>query len=276
MTAPAPYEQPGAAYASPIPVRRAHLGDALASEWTKIRSVRSTVWTLGVMILLITGSALAIGVLASGVGNEGGVEEEASALGFGFFGVLLGSLCVITLGVLTIASEFGTGMIRTTLTACPTRERVLSAKAIVLFTLVFVITTLASALAGAILSGLVNAPSADAGEWLRSTVGVGAYVGLLGLLGLALGTIIRHSAGAITVMIGVMLLPLVAAMFMYSERLAGLQGWLLRYSIPSQIVALYGDLGPGGPHGWDSLWIMLGVTAVALAGAYSSLHNRDA
>ncbi|MFD5428440.1 ABC transporter permease subunit [Streptomyces sp. NPDC127084] len=276
MTAPAPYQQPGASYASPIPVRKAHLGDAIASEWTKIRSVRSTMWTLGVMIMLIIGSALSIGVLAAGAGAEGGVEQEASALGFGFFGVLLGSLCVITLGVLTIASEFGTGMIRTTLTACPTRERVLAAKAIVFFALVFVITALTSAFAGLILTGLVSAPSAGVGEWLRSTVGVGAFVALLGLLGLSLGTIIRHSAGAITVMVGVMLLPLVSAMFMMSQRLADLQNWLLNYSIPSQIVALYGDIGPDGPQGWEPLWIMLGVTGVVLAGAFASLHNRDA
>ncbi|WP_338673009.1 ABC transporter permease subunit [Streptomyces sp. SCSIO 30461] len=272
----APYHQQGASYASPIPVRKAHLGDAIASEWTKIRSVRSTMWTLGVMIMLIIGSALSIGALAANAGSEGGVEQEASALGFGFFGVLLGSLCVITLGVLTIASEFGTGMIRTTLTACPSRERVLAAKAIVFSALVFVITSLTSFFAGLILMGLVSAPPADAGEWLRSTVGVGAFVALLGLLGLALGTIIRHSAGAITVMVGVMLLPLVAAMFMISKQLEDLQNWLLHYSIPSQIVALYGDIGPGGPQGWDSLWIMLGVTGVALAGAFASLHNRDA
>ncbi|MGW1882969.1 ABC transporter permease subunit [Streptomyces sp. NPDC001970] len=274
MTAPTSYEQPDAAYASPIPVRRAHLGDALASEWTKIRSVRSTMWTLGVMIVLMVGigSAIAAIVAASGVGTQG-----ESALTLGFFGVLLGSICVITLGVLTIASEYGTGMIRTTLTACPSRARVLTAKAIVFFVLVFTITTVTATLVAALQTALVDASPASGSDWLRATVGVGLFLALLGLLALAVGAMIRHSAGAITIMIGLMLLPLVAAMFMFSESLAGLQEALLEYSIPSEIIALYGEsaTGTSGPSGWEPLLIMLGVTAVAMGGAYLTLHQRD-
>ncbi|WP_351223153.1 ABC transporter permease subunit [Streptomyces sp. NPDC002133] len=274
MTAPTSYEQPDAAYASPIPVRRAHLGDALASEWTKIRSVRSTMWTLGVMIVLMVGigSAIAAIVAASGVDTQG-----ESALTLGFFGVLLGSICVITLGVLTIASEYGTGMIRTTLTACPSRARVLTAKAIVFFVLVFTITTVTATLVAALQTALVDASPASGSDWLRATVGIGLFLALLGLLALAVGAMIRHSAGAITIMIGLMLLPLVAAMFMFSESLAGLQEALLEYSIPSEIIALYGEsaTGTSGPSGWEPLLIMLGVTAVAMGGAYLTLHQRD-
>ncbi|MFE7774546.1 ABC transporter permease subunit [Streptomyces sp. NPDC057445] len=274
MTAPAPYQQPGAAYASPIPVRKAHLGDALASEWTKIRSVRSTMWTLGVMILLMVGIGMSVAALVAAAGEAG--VQQTPALALGFFGVLLGSICVITLGVLTIASEYSTGMIRTTLTACPSRARVLTAKAIVFFLLVFTITTVTATLVAAVQTAFVDAPSASASEWLRATVGIGAFIALLGLLALAVGAIIRHSAGAITIMIGVMLLPLVGAIFMYSESLAELQEFLLNYSIPSQIIALYGE-GPqgNGPTGWDSLLIMLGLSAVAMGGAYLTMHNRD-
>ncbi|MGW2558010.1 ABC transporter permease subunit [Streptomyces sp. NPDC001514] len=275
MTAPTPYQQPGASYASPIPVRRAHLGDALASEWTKIRSVRSTMWTLGVMIVLMLGVGSGIAAIISAVG-EAPVEQQP-ALGLGFFGVLLGSICVITLGVLTISSEYGTGMIRTTLTACPSRARVLTAKATVFFLLVFAVTTLTATLVAVIQSAVVDAPRASAGEWLRSTVGIGLFIALLGLLALAVGAIIRHSAGAITIMIGLMLLPLVAAMFMFSESLLKLQQALLSYSIPSLIVALYGEVAAEGtgPSGWQPLLIMLGVTAVAMGGAYLTLDKRD-
>ncbi|MFD7443234.1 ABC transporter permease subunit [Streptomyces sp. NPDC059909] len=275
MTAPTPYQQPGAAYASPIPVRRAHLGDALASEWTKIRSVRSTMWTLGVMIVLMLGVGSGIAAIVAAVG-ESPVEQQP-ALGLGFFGVLLGSVCVITLGVLTIASEYSTGMIRTTLTACPSRARVLTAKAIVFFLLVFAVTTLTATLVAVIQSAVVDAPRASAGEWLRSTLGIGLFLALLGLLALAVGAIIRHSAGAITIMIGLMLLPLVAAMFMFSNSLVKLQEALLTYSIPSLIVALYneGAVEGNGPSGWEPLLIMLGVTAVAMGGAYLTLDKRD-
>ncbi|MEU4063617.1 ABC transporter permease [Streptomyces wedmorensis] len=285
MTAPAhqPAQAPYA-YVSPIPVRRAHLGDALASEWTKIRSVRSTMWTLGVMILLML--ALGLGVAAIAAASQRAMSEdgqaamvEESALGFGFFGMLPAAICVITLGVLTIASEYGTGMIRTTLTACPSRGRVLAAKAIVFFLLVFTVTTVTAALVAVAQVAIVGDIAAEptASEWLRATAGAGAYLALLGLLSLALGTVIRHSAGAITVMIGLLLLPLVVGLFMMSEALESVREWLFTYAIPSQMIALYSDQPPfgEGPAGWEPLFILGGVTAVVLGGAFALLNSRD-
>ncbi|MFD3334363.1 ABC transporter permease [Streptomyces sp. NPDC058700] len=276
MTAPAPHHAPAPySYVSPIPVRRANLGDALASEWTKIRSVRSTLWTLGTMILLMLG--IGLGVAAIAAASEAPMGGE-SALGFGFFGMLPASICVITLGVLTISSEYGTGMIRTTLTACPSRARVLTAKAIVFFLLVFTVTTVVAGLVGAAQVGMVDAAEPSAAGWLRATVGAGAYLAMLGLLSMAIGTVVRHSAGAITVMIGVLLLPLVAAMFMFSEALRSVQEFLLTYSVPSQMIALYTDSAPfgdGGPAGWEPLLIMTGVTGAVLAGAFALLNSRD-
>ncbi|HET6356603.1 ABC transporter permease subunit [Streptomyces sp.] len=274
----ATYQQHGApagAYSSPIPVRSAHLGDALASEWTKIRSVRSTMWTLGVMIVLMIGLGILAAVAASA--SEADLGDQ-SPLFLGFYGVLLGSICVVTLGVLTIASEFGTGMIRTTLTACPGRARVLAAKSIVFFLLVFTLTTVLAGLVGALQNSIVTTGRESTGEeWFRATVGVGLFVAVLGLLALAIGTIIRHSAGAITIMIGVMLLPLVAAMFMFSEALQDVQRALLDYAIPSLLIAFYSEaaLTDTGPTGWTPLWILIGVTAVAMAGAFFSLQKRD-
>ncbi|MER5204318.1 ABC transporter permease subunit [Streptomyces sp. NPDC002825] len=276
MTAPAPHHAPAPhAYVSPIPVRAAHLGDALASEWTKIRSVRSTMWTLGVMILLMVG--IGLGVAAIAAASEAPMGEE-SALSFGFFGMLPASICVITLGVLTIASEYGTGMIRTTLTACPSRARVLTAKAIVFFLLVFSIAVVVTGLVAAAQVGMVDAAEPTTGEWLRSTVGAAAYLATLGLLSMAIGTLIRHSAGAITVMIGLLLLPLVAAMFMFSEALTSVREFLLTYAIPSQMIVLYSThppFGEDGPSGWEPLFILLGVTAAAFAGAFGVLNSRD-
>ncbi|MFI9000168.1 ABC transporter permease [Streptomyces sp. NPDC053541] len=267
---PGPY-----AYVSPIPVRRAHLGDALASEWTKIRSVRSTMWTLGVMVLLLLGIGLAVGAIAAASTPE---MSEEPVLGLGFFGMLPASICVITLGVLTISSEYGTGMIRTTLTACPSRGRVLAAKAIVFFVLVFSLVTLLAAVVGAAQVAMVEAVEPSGGEWLRSTVGAGLFLSLLGLLAMGVGAIVRHSAGAITVMIGVLLLPLVAAMFMFSEALRSVQEALLTYALPSQMIALYSETAPfdgRGPAGWEPVLILFGLTAAVLGGAFALLGSRD-
>uniref|UniRef100_J2K451 ABC transporter integral membrane protein n=2 Tax=Streptomyces auratus TaxID=114687 RepID=J2K451_9ACTN len=257
-------------YVSPIPVRPTHLGHALASEWTKIRSLRSTIWTLGVMVVLTVG----IGLLASvAAGSE---REMDPLLGVGFVGVLLGSLCVITLGVLSISSEYGTGMIRTTLTACPSRVRVLTAKAVVFFTLALVLTTVATTLVALLDTGLLNGPAPTTDQWLRATLGAGLYVALLGLLALAVGALLRHSAGAISTMMGVVLLPMLLALFLQGESVKDIQRALIEYSVPSALATLY-DIPflPTGPTGWTPLWILAGVTAVVLGGAYAAVAQRD-
>ncbi len=77
-------------------------------------------------------------------------------------------------------------------------------------------------------------------------------------------------------MIGVVLLPLVLAMFMFSESLADLQQALFEYSIPSQLAVFYdASVTQSGPSGWDPLWIVAGVTAVVLGGAFLALEKRD-
>ncbi|MER6123826.1 ABC transporter permease [Streptomyces sp. NPDC001795] len=279
QAAPAWQAAPGSAYptyTSPIPVVRTHLGHAVASEWTKIRSVRSTMWTLGVFILLVIGIGLAAGAL---VANSSGESAGLNPLSLGFFGILLGSICIITLGVLTTASEYGTGMIRTTMTACPSRTRVLAAKAIVFFLVAFVVTLVAATLVAfaqvAMLSGHGTKDPSGA-EWLKGTLGVSLYIALLGLISLVIGSIVRHSAGAITIMIGAVLAPLVIALFMFAQSLENVRKALVEYSIPNQLSVFYANsLSESGPSGWDPLWIILGATAAAFAGAWLLLEKRD-
>ncbi|MDT0465863.1 ABC transporter permease [Streptomyces gibsoniae] len=279
QAAPAWQTDPGSAYptyTSPIPVVRTRLGHALSSEWTKIRSVRSTMWTLGVFVLLVVGIGLLVAALVAA--NSGTSELNGqNPLSFGVFGLLLGSICLMTLGVLTTASEYGTGMIRTTMVACPSRGRVLAAKAVVFFAVAFTVTLVSVGLvAFADVALLDGARTPSGGEWLKGTLGISLYLALLGLLSLALGSIIRHSAGAITIMIGVVLAPLVIALFMFSDSLDSVRKALFEYSIPNQLSVFYSNsLTSSGPSGWDPLWIMAGVTAAAFAGAYLLLERRD-
>ncbi|WP_328837008.1 ABC transporter permease subunit [Streptomyces europaeiscabiei] len=275
---PAPNWQgaPGTSYTSPIPVVRTHLGHAISSEWTKIKSVRSTMWTLGVFVVLVIGLGLLFALIAAS--TDMNLEGE-SPLGLGLFGLMIGSVCILTLGVLTTASEYGTGMIRTTMAACPSRGRVLLAKAIVFFALTFTVTLVTTAFIGfaqvAILEGN-GATSPDGEEWFKATVGVSLFLALFGLLALLMGSLIRHSAGAITLMLGVFLAPLVIAIFMFSESLKEVQEFLLEYSIPSQLSVFYGaELSQSGPSGWEPLWIMTGLVAAAFVGAYALLEQRD-
>ena len=90
----------------------------------------------------------------------------------------------------------------------------LTAKAIVFFALALALTTVATTLVALIDSRCSTAPAPTADQWLRATLGAGLYVALLGLLALSVGTLLRHSAGAISTMMGVVLLPMLLALFM--------------------------------------------------------------
>jgi ABC-2 type transport system permease protein len=284
---PAP---PGAAFSSPIPVTPARFGHALRSEWTKIRTVRSTLWTLGVMLVLVIGVDL---LVVTALRNHR--DASMPVLAPGLFGLLLGQIAVLTLGALVITSEYGNGMIRTTFTACPSRSRVLAAKAVVFFAVSFATTTLACALtaviADAVIAGYQVGPdgyhdpgvvvhngvtAASGGEWLGATVGVGLYVALLGLLALSVGALLRHSAGAITTMLGVVLLPLIVALFLPGS-LDSTRRALIRYSAPNGLASLYHVpmIGDGSQNGVHQLVTLVVVTAVALAAAFTVLNTRD-
>ncbi|MEE1938738.1 ABC transporter permease [Streptomyces sp. TRM 70361] len=284
---------PGPGYASPIPVVTTHLGHAIASEWTKIRSVRSTVWTLAIMFVLVVG----IGALvAVGLGTED--TAGAPVLAGGFFGLMLGQLCVITLGVLVITSEYSTGMIRTTLTACPQRARVLTAKAVVFFLLSFTMTLIActltalmqsAAVEGKPLSEFASTDSfngetisageavATGGEWLGATVGAALYVALLGLLSLAVGALLRSTPGAITSMLGLVLLPFIVSLFLFTESVREFGEKLREYSALNGLSSLFRlpMEGDATGTGWPLLGLLALVTLAALIGAYARATTRD-
>jgi ABC-type transport system involved in multi-copper enzyme maturation permease subunit len=299
MTAPAapsPYgyqPQPQAQqpqFSSQTAVEKTTLGQAIASEWTKIRTVRSTMWTLGVMLLLVVGINLLVLIPISS-----DHDTSIPVLAPGLFGLILGQMAILTLGVLVITSEYGTGMIRTTFTACPQRSRVLAAKAIVFFLVSFVTTTVACTLTAAFSNAAVggrrvspedgNQPGvivrdgltqASGSQWLGATVGVGLYVALLGLLALSVGTLLRHSAGAVTSMVGVVLLPLIVALFLPGS-MQSTRDHLIRYSAPNALASLYHIpmIGSNDQNGVRQLLILACVTAVALGGAFAALNSRD-
>jgi len=275
--APAGHAAEPGGYRSPIPINRTHLGHAVASEWTKIRSVRSTMWTLGIMVVLLLGLDL---LVATAVSSHSMPEKQMFTPVL--FGLLPGCICVITLGALVVTSEYGTGMIRATMTACPARGRVLAAKALVFFLLAFVVTTVTCSLAALLNSALLDTIdsaglAAESSDWINATLGEGLFVALLGLLTLGVGTLLRHSAGTITAMLGAVLLPMVAGpilMQIPSLNTAGEK--LLEYS-PLSGLGSFVSL-PFGPEKVDAWGVFGGyavVTAAVLAGGFALLRTRD-
>ena len=174
----------------------------LRSEWAKIRTVRSSYWSL--LVVLVAMSGLGAIISATQTGPQGaGFDPVLSSLS----GVLLAQLAIGVLGVLVITSEYSTGMIRSTFIAAPQRRSVIAAKAAVFGGAAFVVGTVASFITFFVGQAVMgsNGVSLTAPGALRSVIGVGLYLGLLGVFAVGLGTIIRSSAGAIAALFGLLL-----------------------------------------------------------------------
>jgi hypothetical protein len=168
-------------------------------EWVKLASLRSTWWTLGITIAAAAG----IAVLAAAGTKTPSADLVNSMMTGMFAGVLLAGV----LGVLAVTSEYASGTIRATLAAAPRRPLVLAAKAAV-FGVTMLITGQAAAFlsffaGSAALGHGIAAPALGQPGVLRTIVLSGASLALIGLLGLGLGAIIRHTAAAVAVLAGV-------------------------------------------------------------------------
>ncbi|MFB6680167.1 ABC transporter permease [Streptomyces sp. NPDC056390] len=195
----------------------------LRSEWTKFWSLRSSWITLvaSVVVLMVFGAIAAFthspdgGAMSGPPGAESGGATDAVSLAL--VGASFASLIVGVLGVLMSAGEYGTGMVRSTFAAVPRRLPVLWSKAVVIGPLVMIVTTIGALAAFTIgtmgLDGQqISLTMGDDGV-LRSLVGAGVYLGLVAMMGVALGSLIRSTAGGIASLVGVLLiLPSLASL----------------------------------------------------------------
>ena len=183
-------------------------------EWLKLRSVRSTAWVLLVFAAGMIG--LAILVMAHQHWATMSPADQASfdPTNNSFAGLALGQLALGVLGVLAITTEFSSGMIRATFAAVPRRPLLLAAKAAVLGAVTLVAGEILAFVAFAVGEAVLRspAPHATLGQpgVLRAVLMAGAYPGLIALIGLGLGAVIRHTAGAICAVVGILfVLPLI-------------------------------------------------------------------
>ncbi len=191
----------------------------IVSEWIKLRSVRSWVIMIAAAAaLLVAFGALAASVASGAVtpdggsprggGGGGGPFGSADPTAISLAGVTLGQLIVGILGVLFISNEYANGMIRSTFAAVPRRLPVLWAKAIVLgavLALVMVLASVAAFLVGQQLLGDGRSTTLAADGVLRAVIGSGLYLAGIGVLGIAVGALMRNTAGAIAVVVASLL-----------------------------------------------------------------------
>ena len=261
---------------------------AVYAEWTKLRTVRGSTWALFALVAL---SLLFTAVLSAGSTTTGGAGMSECTGGEcndvvmdSLFGIYVGQFAVVAFAVLAVTSEYATGMIRVTFAADPRRRIVLIAKAAAVTAVVLAIgvaTAAASYVIGRSLltgGGFTAAngyPVRGIADVLRPVGGTGLYLAALALLCLAAGAILRHAAGTITAILGLLFVPLLA-------------GPLLPENIGDQVLRLgpmtaglaiqrtieRSDSVPIAP--WAGLGVAWLWAAVALAIALWLIGRRDA
>lgn len=257
------------------PVEQAGFGHVLRSEWIKLWSVRSTWWTM--LALVVLGAGLTTLICWGNAEWLASTDADEAPGSFITWGMMIAQVCAVIVGVLTVTSEYGTGMIRTTLAATPSRGRVMAAKAIVVAALLLVVGT-ATALLGYLggnwfLEQEGIGLSMD-GDVLRSMYGSGLFLAGLGLFSLAVGFLVRHTAAAISIVlalvfvVGNMVILVPGDFGIFLERvMPGNAGGTLASPVP---------FNPDMLAPWPSFGIFAAETAALLGLAWHLLRRRDA
>jgi ABC-2 type transport system permease protein len=262
-----------------VAYRASTFGDVLRSEWTKLRSVRSTFWALTVTVVLGVVLGAVISAAAAHSYAKFSVSQKLSwdPTGVSGAGMGIAQLAIAVLGVLCISSEYSSGMIRTSLIAVPKRGRVLAGKSLVFAGVTFVVgevTTFVAFLMGqALISG--HAPAAALGDpgVARAVTGAGLYLAALAVLSVAAGTLLRRPAAAIACMMAVLLvLPLIAQALPDSWRNPVTEFWPTQAG--SQLTSVYHSAHTLQP--WPGFGVMCLFVAIVYAIAWTVLDRRDA
>jgi ABC-2 type transport system permease protein len=254
---------------------RVTFGRLVRSEWIKLWTVRSTWWVVPITVIAQAGIAWMIAYF--------GIRELADA-GVGFDvtaadvvgGIQFAQLAICVLAVLTITGEYSTGMIRSTLTAAPTRTPALLAKGLVVVVVAFVtgvIGTLVSwAVTYPVLGEQYRVDLAD-GVNQRILVGAPLYLAAIALLAFGIGAMLRHSAGALATVLGLLLVveTIVASIpWSFFEKVSP----YLPMSAGSQLVQTAGPDAVLSP--WEGYGVLVAWGVVALVAAMVLVRRRDA
>jgi ABC-2 type transport system permease protein len=248
------------------------------SEWTKIRSVASTVWTLSLAGVV----TIALGMLISALSkNEFDSMSRADRLSFdptyiSFAGTSLGQLAMIVFGVLVVSNEYSTGMIRTSLAAVPQRGAFLVSKIAVATGLALAVglaTSFVTFFLGQAMLGEHRASIGDPGV-LRAVIGGGLYMTLIAMFSMGVAAMLRSPMLSLGI-----LMPF---FFLISNILGNVSatkkiGRFLPDQAGSKIMQVVAPVGDDSPYGpWGGLGIMALWVLAALVGGYVLLKKRDA
>ncbi|MFD9864052.1 ABC transporter permease subunit [Streptomyces alboflavus] len=253
---------------STLTTRRPGFREALAFEWTKFASLRSTRWTTAAVGLVTVAGAVFVGL-------SGSLQSDDTVLGGSLTLSVVSLMIAGVVGALTICGEYASGTVTSTLAAVPRRGRVLAAKAVLLAALLaglaLVACTAAYLLGGAILEDGTYAR----GEPMPALLGIACLFAVVGVLGLAIGVLVRHAAGAVTAVIAVMLLP-----SLFGPLFGDAQRWIAGATPTAALEKLTqtSDASPeavGSLGAWPSLALVTAYTVALLLLAARRLRRRD-
>ena len=257
-------------------------GGTLRSEFTKIRSVRSTYWTLLVLLVVSVGIGAAICAGTAANWNQTSAADRATfdATQVSIAGLFfLGQLVIVVFGAMVLTAEYSTGMIRTSLTAMPRRVTIYTAKALV-FAIVALVVTLVAAfiaffLGQALLSSTHASATLSGPNVLRAVIGSALYVTLCGLFAFAAGAILRHTAATITSIIGLLFVIPILAHLLPSSWYNDIARWLP----DSAGAAISATVAPQDSHlfsPWGQFTVFAVYTVILLIVGGILFRRRDA
>jgi ABC-2 type transport system permease protein len=262
------------------PVLKVTQARVLVSEFTKFRTVRSTLWTLLVAVVLMIGiSALFSAVTASQYHTFDAADRATfNPVSISLGGMMFAVVAFGVLGVLMISGEYSTGMIRSSLTAVPRRLPVLWGKLAVFAGVIFSISLVASVICFFLGQALLNSHhlgvSVAAPGALRSIIGAALYVTVSGMIGVALGALFRNTAAGIATFAGV---------FFVIPPLTGLLPASISDHLSQYLPSYAGEAVWGGARGvtdalspWTGFAVLCGYAVVLIAAGALRLRRVDA
>ena len=265
---------------NPRPTYRVTGGRVLRSEWAKLWSLRSTWITLGLgLLFLVAFGLIAAAQYKSRISSGQQMNPDfakLTAVSLSLFGTNVAQLALGVLGVLVTAGEYSTGMIRSTLAAVPRRLPVLWSKSTVFGLVALMVGTVGAFVTFVFASGIVSGTPAamtfaDPGV-VRSLLGAGLYLGLVGVIGTALGALLRSVAGGISVLVGALMLVPGLILLLPSSWQTNISPYLPSNAGES-IFALHHNATALSPAAGFA--VFLGWTLLALAGAAYRLVHTD-
>jgi ABC-2 type transport system permease protein len=254
-------------------------GATIASEWTKLTSLRSARVTLTLGIVLGIGATALLDWAVLATWNEWSAEDRAafSPIETSLIGTILTGTLFTVLGVTAVSSEYGSRMATLTFTATPRRERVLLAKVVVVAAVTFVASLVAVAgmvLVSRLLFADEDVPVASTGRVLRVVVGFAAGAPLFPVIAVALTFVLRSAAGSVAALLGLLFGPYVLAPFLPQWWEDHGQRYLPGSASDSLTLPSFPD-SPPGLSNWAAALVVAGWLAAFLGLAVVVLDRRD-